>query len=673
MSTSDKLKQRRQQEVKESPYTQRKVTGAERIRTASQNKPKREKFERLRMWVSVLTSMSMKDRGKIPDDIGDNILISNNMYTTKLYMTSIVRVVELSLDTPVTLLGCIRGELRKHKVPCIADFTLKNEYFDVRIKDAGLRSRIQGWENSLESDITTPRMKERAARCLYTVEVAASGNTLMKTRMYIQLCAKKGHDLEFAEKVVYNYLSSIGCTYMPVYSDVQQTLEYISIISDKRDTDLKDVAPIITSFRTMAEMFPNCGSYNDKIGYYIGMNMLNGQPFKINFGSITVARNIYVVAPSGVGKTVLGINMAQSALENGSAGCFMDIKGNEYNNLVNAVNGYVVSLRQTASEFINSWIMNKEDVGDEGAEAYFKSRYNYSKTQMVILSGISDTNDLNELEGLLDKFHDALYVSIGVLPDNRNTWDKTKKLHPYNVFEAFTQYMTPEVMKRYRFSNQLMSNLKIYMSESGSKSYVFKREFDYASILRSRAISFDFGILAEGNDTTNVDINLFRLKFLYMRKLNSEFVTVNYSMGRRTFKILEESQIVSSDILRMYVEEYTLRRSQMQDTLLLGNSVSALMDREISKPIIENTRGLFIGELGKEARQKVIEEFGIQHLSELIKLPGSSPEYKNSFLFHNLMQDKRIYPIIKVVMDKDKKYKVFTPVKESNESAGILT
>ena len=103
----------------------------------------------------------------------------------------------------------------------------------------------------------------------------------------------------------------------------------------------------------------------------------------------------------------------------------------------------------------------------------------------------------------------------------------------------------------------------------------------------------------------DLDIDLFRLKFLYIQKLNSEFVTVKYGQGRRTFKVLEESQIVTDDILRMYVEEYTLRRAQRQDTLLLGNSVKALMDKEISKPIVENTRGLFVGDLTTEAWRKL--------------------------------------------------------------------
>lgn len=213
------------------------------------------------------------------------------------------------------------------------------------------------------------------------------------------------------------------------------------------------------------------------------------------------------------------------------------------------------------------------------------------------------------------------------------------------------------------------------MGINGSKSYIFKQEFDYSKILGADTISFDFGILAN-TSSADVDQDLFRLKFLYMSKLNGDFVTRKYAEGRRTLKILEESQVVSDDIMRMYVQEYTLRRSQMQDTLLLGNSVQALSDNQFAKPLIENTRGLFIGEMTLDARKVVIEQFGLQHLEKLIRVPGSSMKYKNCFIFINNMQSRDLYPIIKVAIDpekwdnKDKKYKVLTPVKEANVMSG---
>ena len=636
-------------------------------------KPKAEHFKWVKMWINYLVSLTMKDRGKIPDNIGDRILITNNVYITKLYMTTIVHIYELGQNTPITLLEILNGALRDRGNRAILDLTCKNSRYDFDPKNSGLQSRIRAWENNVDSDITSRRMRERSIRCLYTVEVAQSGKALKNTRMFLSIRAKDIGTLNTAEKIVYDMLGQMGCIYMPAHSNIRENLEYISLLGN-RIYDAKGCAPVMTTNIVLSQLVPNCGSINDRKGVYVGQNVLNGSPYYIDFETITSARNMYVVAPSGVGKTVLAVNMAQSAYENGSACVFMDIKGNEYTNFINATNGYIVSLRPTSTEFINSWVMRKEDTDQEHAEAYFKSRIQFSKQQMIILSGVRDRQELLDLEELLDEFHDSLYISKGAIPTNMNSWFATESLTPYEVFDRFEAFLTPQKRAQYNIHKSTIGTIRMYMSVNGTKSYVFREEFDYAKILSSDTLSFDFGILG-GTTISDIDEDLFRLKFLYMSKLNGDFTTRKYAEGRRTFKILEESQVVSPEIMKMYVEEYTLRRSQKQDTVLLGNSVQALADKDIAKPLIENTRGLFIGELTLDARKTIMEQFGIQHLENLIKVPGSSNRYKNCFVFINNMQKKSLYPIIQVQIEegengKPRAYKMNTPVKEKNVMTG---
>lgn len=655
--------------------TQKNIRTAVKRSTEKYNegKYKPERFMWVKMWISYLVSLTMKDRGKIPDNIGDRILISNNMYITKLYMSTIIHIYELGTSTPVTLMSVLNSMLRDRGNRAILDVTFKNSNYDYDPKNSGLQSRIRAWETNLESDITSKRMRERSARCLYTVRVAETGKQLKNTRMYLTIRAKDIQTLNNAEKIIYDALGSMGCTYMPAHGTIRNDLEYISLFGG-RNYDLKGTVPVMTSNVVLSQIVPNCGSYNDKKGYYVGQNVLNGSPYYIDFSSITVARNMYAVAPSGVGKTVLALNLAQSAYENGSACVFMDIKGNEYTNFIEATNGYTVSLRPMSTEYINSFIMHKEDTDQEHAEAYFKSRVAFSKQQIIILSGVRDREVLLELEELLDEFLDTLYITIGAIPTNMNSWSRTEELNPYEVFERFERYLTPQKMAQYNIHKTVIGTMRMYMSATGSKSYIFKREFDYAKILSSDTIAFDFGILGD-TSSSDVDEDLFRLKFLYMSKLNGDFTTRKYAEGRRTFKVLEESQVVSDEIMKMYVQEYTLRRSQNQDTLLLGNSVQALQNNVLSKPLIENTRGLFIGELTTDARKTVIEQFGLQYLEDHIKVPGSSSRFKNCFVFINNMQNKHLYPIIQVEIEngpdgKPRKYKVNTPVKERNSMSG---
>ena len=641
---------------------------------ANRDKPKKERFIWVKMWINYLVSLTMKDRGKIPDNIGDRILITSNLYITKLYMTTIVKIYELGPNTPITFLEVLNGALREKGNKAILDLTCKNSNYDFDPKNGGLQSRLRSWENTVNSDLSSRKMRERAVRCLYTVEVATSGKQLKNSRMYLSIRAKDIVTLNTAEKIVYDVLGRMGCVYMPAHNTIRSDLEYISMLGN-RTNDIKGNAPVMTTNVILSQLAPNCGSFNDRTGYYIGQNVKNGTPYYLDTGSITKARNMYAVAPSGVGKTVLAVNMMQSAYETGSAVCVMDIKGNEYSNFINATGGYIISLRPNAIEYINSWVMRKTDTTPEKAEAYFKSRVNFSKQQMIILSGIRDRAQLLELEELLDEFHDSLYVTIGAIPSNMNSWYKTESLNPYEVFMRFEAYLTPQKRAQYNFPKTMLGTLRMYMSPTGSKSYVFKKEFDYAKILSSNTLSFDFGILGDAS-ISDIDQDLFRLKFLYMQKLNGDFTTRKYAEGKRTFKVLEESQVVSDEIMEMYVQEYTLRRSQNQDTILLGNSVQALSNSKIAQKLIENTTGLFVGELTLDARKILIEQFGLQHLESLIKVPGSSNRYSNCFVFINKMQKKNLYPIIQVQIPLDeetgkpKKYKINTPVKEQNTMSG---
>ena len=87
--------------------TQKNIRTAVKRSTEKYNegKYKPERFMWVKMWISYLVSLTMKDRGKIPDNIGDRILISNNMYITKLYMSTIIHIYELGTSTPVTLMS----------------------------------------------------------------------------------------------------------------------------------------------------------------------------------------------------------------------------------------------------------------------------------------------------------------------------------------------------------------------------------------------------------------------------------------------------------------------------------------------------------------------------------------------------------------------------------------
>ena len=402
------------------------------------------------------------------------------------------------------------------------------------------------------------------------------------------------------------------------------------------------------------------------------MNIENNSHYNVDFESITIARNIYLIAPSGVGKTVMSNNIISSALEKPNwRACAMDIKGNELSNLCLSVNGLILDLTPKSREYINSFKMVADYVDYEEAQEYFKDNFNLSKETMLILSDLTGTEEVNQANALVDRFLNNVYNNMGVMPDNKNTWYRTNDLNAYVIYDLFVDYMTASMLAEYNLcGKKMVDNLKPYMYRQGSKSYVFLKEFDMTRVYSAKMVVFNFGMLLYGTETSRIDAPLFRLKFSYSQRINGAYISYNYNNKFETFKVLEESQIVPNDVLKKYVEEFTLRRAQRQTTLLIGNSIQALLDNDISKPLIENTRALLIGDLPKDAREEVINQFDLRYLEDMIMKVGTTEEYYNSFVFVNRMQPEPLVPIIKLILDENKAktgyYKQFRPAETFN-------
>lgn len=631
-------------------------------------KGEKRHFLRMRMWLGYLVSLIAKDKGRVPDNIGNRILVTNNLIITKGGMTSIIQLQKLSLETPQCLLSRLAEKLRERGSGAVVDFVIKNEPYTVSLGESGLKARIEAWENALQYDWISDYEKEVAARCLYTVDVARRSERMFRSRLYLLIRAKTGSELTAAEKIVYAYLESISCAFYPVSGNLKKTIKYVSMVSDLRVKDLKEVKAVINSERTLMQLLPDSGGVNDRKGLFLGTNVENFSPYLVDFEQITSARNIYCYAPSGGGKTVFALNLCCSAVECGWSVCAQDIKGNEFVNFVKATGGYIISMRPMSPGFINSFIMHESEATDENAEQYFKERFAFSKRQLIILSGITKEEQISELEELLDEFLTAVYIRKSVLATNRATWRVTKELTPFMIYEAFLKFMTPEMQTRYSgVARKVLTEYRMYLSKSGSKSYLFTKEFNHSDILHANTVMFDFGLL-EGSGK-GVDRTLFRLKFEYMRKLNAEYIQYKYKCGRKVLKVLEEAQIAAQDpeIMQGYVEEYTLRRAQGQTNLLLGNSITALKKSSTAGALIENVKALVVGKMNPEAKEEMIQTFGLEKEAGWLDRLGTSSKYENAFLFINRMQPTPATPVIKVLLEPAeeggyRKYKLFRPV-----------
>ena len=622
----------------------------------------------LRTWVSYFLSLFIKDRGTIPSNIGMSVHVLSNMYITKDYLSTLIEVDEWGNNVPMFVIGEIEDMLRRRGNGAKVAWSFLNGYYKVDKKNDGLEERVRMWENSLKPDSNYSRRdRERAARQLYTVSLHDQGKTLMSTKTVLHVHGSSSSELDDALILIKDELARMGVTYETKTYKILDALKDCAIMSTQTH---KSGMTVMTNAH-IAQMIPNFGGENDKEGVMIGINKLANVPYRIDFSKITIARNMYIVAPSGVGKTVLAVNIMQSAVEQGHKLLVMDIKGNEYYELVNSLDGVVVSLRTTSKNYINSWALHAEDVDMNNiamVENYFKERLAFTKLQIMTLSGITQREAYLDFESLLDEFIRDYYMNLGITQDNVKSWKKSETLTPFHMWAAFEQYY-PGKMKQYKIATSTITTLRMFFTREGTKSYLFTTDLDYSSIIHAPAVSFDFGLLSSGTGDGAIDMDILKLKFVYMQKINRDYTSNNYAQGIRTLKVLEESQIVSDDLMHIYAKEYTLGRSQMQDTLLIGNSVAALQNAVAAKPILESTTCLFVSKLKKDALDFLVAQFGLQYYRPLLTLPGSESQYNNCFAVINNMQDHGMPAVVRVEIPKNEKgeflrYKVNTPSKE---------
>lgn len=618
-------------------------TVASQLKSISKQKKKKERFIRSRMWFSTLLAAMYHDRGSIPANIGNNLLIGNNIYITKNALNAVIMIKEMSTDTPVAFTSELIRSV-KSKVPDVTiDFTMKNQrhHFDVNSND--LKSRINNWTATLEAPMVPDVHKRRAARLLYTVDIARSGEQLYRSQLYVIVRAKSGNQLNKGVEQACAYLSSIGAVFKVIKNDMKTHLDLMLLMSDNRSQTHKDFAANVMSRQTIAEILPDTQGMNDDKGTFLGIDQKMMGPYFINFRATAKAKNIILAAASGIGKTFLAQNWFTDMYATGFNMCIMDIKGTEFTAFTKATGGIVLSMRPSSTYYVNTWKLDKEEAGSD-PRVYFDERFNISKETMMLLADLPESLQ-SQGEALIEEFMQALYLQIGVTGENVNTWYRSASLTPYDVFDQFERFCSPDIRNKYAgVADRLLTRLRIYMSRSGSNSHMFRDAFDYKDILDTRVLTFDFGMLEAG---TSTDQAMFKVRVLYMNLLNDQYVSYKYRHGEWTGKILEESGIAADYLIRLYAKDFMLRRAQNQVTILLGNSVSSLASNPNAKGILENANILVLGALNKSSRGYLTEEFGLDKECEELEDLFKNPDYAHTFLMVNKMQKDATTALLK--------------------------
>lgn len=634
---------------------------ADTLKQKAKTKKKKERFLRTRMWVSTLISTVFNDRGTIPPNIGNNILVTNNLYVTKNALSAVIMVGEFSDDTVVGFCSDLINTVKSQVSDVTVDISIKNQPYWIDTKQSGMGSRVHTWESIMNNPLTNEKSARRAARQLYTLQVAESGEPMYRSRVYVTVRAREGRTLNRGVKAVTDYLNTCAI-YRRIKNNLKEHLDFMCMISDKSSKFMKNVSWMVTSQQVLAEMFPQAQGLNDSDGTLMGLTHENNAPYWINFRKTANAKNIYVVSKSGFGKTFWTLVPILDGYADGYNVCIMDIKGTEFTAFTKACGGIVLSMRPDDTHFINTFVMDKEAVEDGNYNVYYHKQIRLSKKKMITMCQFTDTES-SRGESLIDEFLTTFYRNEGVSSENPNTWIRTKQFHPYDVYDAFDNFVSREIKEKYGdIAISALARMRVYMHRKGNSSHIYQEAYSYRDVLQTKVLTFDFGILEDS--ASNVDPVVFQLRVMDMEIINDEFVSYKKRHGEWTMKVLEESQVCSDYLLEVYVREMTLRRAQNQVTFLLGNSISALQSKSIAKPLLDSINILVCGVLNDSSQKYLVDEYDLgENNKKKLESIAEDTRYMHTFLLVNRMQQDATTALIKAyVPEKVRDGKLFKVV-----------
>ncbi|WP_105614130.1 hypothetical protein [Vallitalea okinawensis] len=387
-------------------------------------------------------------------------------------------------------------------------------------------------------------------------------------------------------------------------------------VLSKHVIEIKNVIATPSTLSKSLPIEPNKFNFD---GTLLGLAKDGKVPYVTNFKSTNNCKNIAIIG-KGASKTFLAINWLIDAYASGFNLFMTGRVGKELNELIKYCNGLCLSMSTNCYQYINTFVIKKRET--RNPVMYFNKCFKRSVKMLLILANLKpEVEERGEV--LLEEFLQSVYLCLGVLPGNPNTWYRTESLNPHKIYELFVNYLSKEVRLHYSsVVENMLLRFQRYLDKRKGCNCNFQIEYSVDELMHYNAIRFDLSrwSLEEGQDPRLMNLNLF-----YVDIIQEEFFESKRRNKQWTINLVEE-----------YPQGISNGNSQYIVNILLTNDIRKLTSKAISKLDL-----IALGQVSKAEEEYILNELDIE----------AYPLKKNQFVLINHMDQNKV--ILETFIPKD--------------------
>lgn len=548
-------------------------------------KRKVKKLSKVAFWSEYILNFIYKSKVEIPTDIGQNYKIVGNTLVTNKGFTTLLSAIEyedtISSNAYTQLIRDVKNLSSDGVKISVHVSSKKSKYLTSKKAN---REQYDNWVEILPA-LKNDNKAVDTARRIYAFEQMKSANYTVDFTTKVSLYAPTLDKLKSLQDITLMIANRLGITFLEVENDVQgNMLNYMPWMYSSKVNPARTQAFAQTDVE-FAKGF-GCTAMKEAAGVCLGLRAKSNVPYLADFKRSSNAKNIYVIAPSGQGKTFLVSTWLQDMSLDDSYRFFItDVKGNEFTSFINDMDGIIINAVKAGSH-LNYF--NFLSGSPEEDSSFFTKRLEKVYELLTLFFDDADSRYREDIISIVRSSVETYLLSNGVQREVKSSW-KTLS------FTGWYKHLKNSYLKDIKNTeeNKIMYNtLKPFFEDLS----LFSSELDIEKVKNSRAISISIGMITEDESTNKVGT---RLANFLSAEICNLYIAHNKAQKLFTTIVNEEAQLVSERDLKRYAKDVSLRRSQNAITIIIANSIKTT-DNPSMRIIIDSITMWVVGKVNRE-------------------------------------------------------------------------